>query len=69
MAESQKPQPDIVTVAARAMTHPHLVTREDITRMAARILDDERSDPIANGPGSLECLASQSARPEADLRG
>jgi hypothetical protein len=45
MAEKQKPQPRIVTVAARAMNNPKAVTQKDIKRMAARILDDQKNDP------------------------
>lgn len=45
MAEKQRPNPRIVTVAAKAMKHPEDVTRKEIKRMAARILDDQRNDP------------------------
>lgn len=45
MAEKQKPQPRIVTVAAKALKHPETVSKPDIKRMAARILDDQRNDP------------------------
>jgi hypothetical protein len=45
MTEKQKPNPRIVTVAAKAMTHPEAVTRQEIKRMAARILDDQKNDP------------------------
>ncbi len=45
MAEKQKPQPRIVTVAAKAMNNPKTVTQKEIKRMAARILDDQRNDP------------------------
>jgi hypothetical protein len=45
MAERQRPQPRIVTVAAKAMNNPKTVTQKDIKRMAARILDDQRNDP------------------------
>jgi hypothetical protein len=49
MAEKQKPQPRIVTVAAKAMNNPKTVTQKDIKRMAARILDDQRNDPYPHG--------------------
>jgi hypothetical protein len=45
MAEKQKPNPRIVTVAAKAMKHPEIVTKQEIKRMAARILDDQKNDP------------------------
>jgi hypothetical protein len=45
MAEKHKPQEDIVHKAAAFMTHPEKATLEDIKRMAARILDDQRNDP------------------------
>jgi hypothetical protein len=46
MAEKHKPQEDIVHKAAAFMTHPEKATPEDIRRMAARILDDQRNDPM-----------------------
>jgi hypothetical protein len=46
MAEKQKPYPRIVTVAAKAMKNPRTVTPRDIKRMAARILDDQKNDPV-----------------------
>ena len=45
MSEKHKPQEDIVHKAAVFMTHPEKATPEDIKRMAARILDDQRNDP------------------------
>jgi hypothetical protein len=45
MTEKQKPNPRIVTVAAKAMKHPEIITKQEIKRMAARILDDQRNDP------------------------
>jgi len=45
MSEKQKPQEDIVHKAAIFMTHPEKATHEDIKRMAARLLDDQRNDP------------------------
>ena len=45
MAEKQRPNPRIVTVAAKAMKHPEKTTQREIQRMAARILDDQRNDP------------------------
>jgi hypothetical protein len=46
MAEKQKPEEDIVHKAASFMTHPEKATHEDIKRMAARLLDDQRNDPM-----------------------
>lgn len=34
MVEKQKPQPKIVTVAAKAMKHPETVTNQEIKQMA-----------------------------------
>lgn len=48
MTEKQKPQADIVSVAARAMKHPENVSHEDIKRMASRILDDQENSPDPN---------------------
>jgi hypothetical protein len=50
MAEKQKPNPRIVTVAAKAMKHPETVTQKEIKRMAARILDDQKNDPEQHKP-------------------
>ncbi len=46
MSEKHKPQEDIVHKAATFMTHPEKATLEDIKRMAARLLDDQRNDPL-----------------------
>ncbi len=50
MPERQKPQPDIVHVAARVLQNPRTATIEDAQRMAARILDDQRNDPEPHKP-------------------
>jgi hypothetical protein len=50
MVEKHKPQEDIVHKAAIFMTHPEKATPEDIKRMAARILDDQRNDPEKHAP-------------------
>jgi hypothetical protein len=52
MSEKHKPQADIVHKAASFMTHPEKATPEDIKRMAARILDDQRNDPQKNAATS-----------------
>jgi hypothetical protein len=46
MAEKHKPQEDIVHKAATFMTHPEKATHEDVKRMAASLLDDQRNDPM-----------------------
>lgn len=48
--EKQKPTPSIVNVAAKALRHPTTATAEDVRRMAARILDDQKNDPIQHKP-------------------
>jgi hypothetical protein len=50
MAEKQKPQPKIVTVAAKAIKHPETVTLAEIKSMGARILDDQKNDPQPHKP-------------------
>jgi hypothetical protein len=50
MPEKQKPQPDIVKTAAKALKDPSAVTPEEIKRMAARILDDQKNDPEPHKP-------------------
>ena len=54
MAEKHKPQEDIFDEAATFMTHPQKATPEDIKRMAARLLDDQRNDPETRGGGEVE---------------
>ena len=46
MAEKEKPQARIVTVAARALSHPMSATPIDIKDLAGRILADQRNDPF-----------------------
>jgi hypothetical protein len=48
MTEKQKPQADIVKIAARVLKDPNTATQHDAQRMAARILDDEKNDPQPN---------------------
>ncbi len=45
MSEKQKPDPEIVHIAARILQNPRTATIEDAQRLAARILDDQRNDP------------------------
>ncbi len=48
--EKQKPQPDIVKVASKAMKHPETVTKTEVKRMGTRIMDDQRNDPDPHKP-------------------
>jgi hypothetical protein len=48
MVEKQKPEYDLVKRAAKLMTHPEEATPEDIKRLAARVMSDERNAPEAN---------------------
>ncbi|MGO9004528.1 MAG: hypothetical protein ACLQIQ_05395 [Beijerinckiaceae bacterium] len=48
MSEKQKPEYDLVKRAARLMTHPQEATPEDIKRLAARVMSDERNAPEQN---------------------
>ena len=45
MARHQKPEPDLVKKAARALTDPKQASLKTIKRMAAVILDDQEFDP------------------------
>ena len=54
MAEKHKPQEDIVHKAAIFMTHPEKATPEDVRRMAARLLDDQRNDPAKHAAGKAK---------------
>jgi hypothetical protein len=45
MSEKQKPDPEIVHIAARILQNPASATQQDARRMAARILDDQKNDP------------------------
>ena len=54
MPEKQRPQPEIVKTAAKALKDPSAVTPEEIKRMAARILDDQKNDPEPHKPASAK---------------
>ncbi len=45
MARKQKPEPDLVEKAARALKNPKTASLKTIQRMAAVILDDQEYDP------------------------
>jgi hypothetical protein len=48
MVEKQKPEYDLVKRAARLMSHPQDATHEDIKRLAARVMSDEKNAPDQN---------------------
>ena len=48
MPEKQKPEYDIVKRAAHLIKKPEDATSEDIKRMSARVLNDERNAPEPN---------------------
>jgi hypothetical protein len=48
MPEKQKPEYDVVKKAAHLINTPEDATLEDIKRMSARILNDERNAPDPN---------------------
>ena len=50
MPEKQKPQPSIVKVAAKVIKKPETATKQEIKRIAARILDDQKNDPKSHKP-------------------
>jgi hypothetical protein len=54
MAEKHKPRENIVHKGATFTTHPEKATPEDISPMAARILDDRRDDPIKHAAKAKE---------------
>jgi hypothetical protein len=45
MARKQKPEPDLVEKAAKALRNPKAASLKTIQRMAAVLLDDEQYDP------------------------
>jgi hypothetical protein len=45
MSEVEKPASDLVSIAARAMTHPNTLTPEEIQRLGGRVMADEKHDP------------------------
>jgi hypothetical protein len=54
---------DILQKAKGFLTHPEMATQEDIRRMAARLLDDQRSDPMrARPPNDPQAPPSRFAR-------
>jgi hypothetical protein len=50
MARKQKPEPDLVEKAARALTDPKRASLKTIQRMAAVILDDQEFNPQLHRP-------------------
>ncbi|WP_020175846.1 hypothetical protein [Methyloferula stellata] len=48
MPEKQKPTSEIVKKAAHFLKHPEAATLTDIKSMAARLMDDQRNDPMAH---------------------
>jgi hypothetical protein len=50
MARKQKPEPDLVEKAARALSDPKKASLKTIRRMAAVILDDQEFDPQPHRP-------------------
>jgi beta-phosphoglucomutase-like phosphatase (HAD superfamily) len=50
MARIQKPEPDLVTKAAKALNDPKAASLKTIRRMAAVVLDDEQYDPKPHRP-------------------
>jgi hypothetical protein len=48
MAEKQRPQKDIVSIAARILSGDKTATQKDARRMAGRLLDDQKNDPQPN---------------------
>jgi hypothetical protein len=46
MAEKQKPAPKVVKAAAKGIKKPKTVTKKNVKSMSARILDDQKNDPL-----------------------
>ncbi len=54
MTEKQKPTSEIVKKAAHFLKHPEEATLADIKSMAARLMDDQRNDPMAHKPTEIK---------------
>jgi hypothetical protein len=54
MPEKQKPTSEIVKKAAHFLKHPEEATLIDIKSMAARLMDDQRSDPVAHKAAAIK---------------
>jgi beta-phosphoglucomutase-like phosphatase (HAD superfamily) len=52
MARKQKPEPDLVAKAAKALKNPKTASLKTVQRMAAVVLDDEQYDPQLHRPKS-----------------
>jgi hypothetical protein len=52
MARKQKPEPDLVKKAARALSDPKRASLKTIRRLAAVILDDQEFNPQIHKPKS-----------------
>jgi hypothetical protein len=54
MPEKQKPTSEIVKKAAHFLKHPEEATLTDIKSMAARLMDDQRNDPVAHRAAAIK---------------
>jgi hypothetical protein len=54
MPEKQKPMSEIVKKAAHFLKHPEEATLNDIKSMAARLMDDQRNDPMAHKGAAIK---------------
>jgi hypothetical protein len=50
MARKQRPEPDLVEKAARALRNPKTASLKTIRRMAGVLLDDQQYDPQPHRP-------------------
>jgi hypothetical protein len=62
MVEKQKPEYDVVKRAAHLIREPQSATPDDIKRLCARILNDEKNAPAPN-----KTVPKPRARTIADL--
>ncbi len=65
MPEKQKPTSEIVKKAAHFLKHPEDATLTDIKSMAARLMDDQRNDPVAHRATAIK-PKMKIAAPRAD---
>ncbi len=54
MPEKQKPTSEIVKKAAHFLKHPEDANLSDIKSMAARLMDDQRNDPMAHKSAAIK---------------
>jgi hypothetical protein len=49
--QEQKPNPELVSIAARGMTHPESLSEDEIKALCALTMSHQKNDPMPHKPG------------------